>query len=168
LAEDEEQKNEEVLQFYLNNQEMIRYHGERMWDSMKIFGLIVPAFVGIITLLSEYITQNLFGKYIALLFLIPISFTAIFWWNSHREYLRFIEYAQMSWRAERVLNFHDSQAKLNDRAKDDDALVIKRFREEPHFPSICGKSFRTTLFFFFLTSLVIQIVLMHWFFFNLS
>lgn len=36
-----EENNKAVLQFYLNNQEMIRYNGERMWDSMKIFGLVI-------------------------------------------------------------------------------------------------------------------------------
>jgi hypothetical protein len=169
LAEIGEQKRKEILQFYLNNQEMIRYHGERMWDSMKIFGLIVPASIGIITILSDYLTQNnIFGKEIAFLFIIPISFTLIFWFNSHREYLRFLEYAQMSWRAERVLGFHDPQPKLNDMAKDDDALVIKRFREEPRSMSICGKTFWTTLVLFFGTSFLVQLVLLHWLFFTLS
>lgn len=168
MAENEEPRRDETLQFYLNNQEMIRYHGERMWDSMKIFGLIVPASIGIITILSDYLTQNnIFGKEIALLFIIPISFTLIFWFNARREYLRFLEYAQMSWRAEHVLGFHDSQSKLDDNAKDDDALVIKRFKEQPRSMSICGKSFWTTLVLFFGTSLVIQIVLMHWLFLTL-
>jgi hypothetical protein len=149
LVENGDQKQNEILQFYLNNQEMIRYHGERMWDSMKIFGLIVPASIGIITLLSDYLTQNnIFGKEISFLFIIPMSFTLIFWFNAHREYLRFLEYAQMSWRAERVLGFHDPQPKLNDKAKDDNALVIKRFREEPRSMSICDKSFWTTLVLF--------------------
>jgi hypothetical protein len=163
------QKRKEILEFYLNTQEMIRYHGERMWDSMKIFGLILPASIGIITILSDYITaKSIFGREISLLFLIPMSFTLIFWYNSHREYLRFLEYVQMSYRAERILGFHASHPVLKDRLNGDHALVIKRFKKEPNSMSICGKNFWTTLVLFFGTSLLIQIVLMHWLFLALS
>jgi hypothetical protein len=66
-----------------------------------------------------------------------------------------------------MLGFHDSQPELNDLPKDDDALVIKRFKEEPCQRSICSKSFWTTLVLFFGASLLIQLVLMHWLFFVL-
>jgi hypothetical protein len=152
---------EDTLEFYSINQEMIRYHGERMWDSMKIFGIVFPATNGILTLAFNYWSEVggfQFGKDIlASLFVIPLTFTIIFWFNVYREYLRFLEYAQMSWRAEELLGFHESRPELNNKS-----LIISRFKNEPPLKPKFGKSFWTTLCFFFGSSFVIQIALIFW------
>lgn len=137
MSPDEEPNG--IIEFYSNNQEMICYHGERMWDSMKIFGIIFPSITGVLTLFIEYLIQQeiiLFGKQISALFLIPITFTAIFWFNSYREYLRFLEFSLMSWRAEKMLKFHETIPELGNKT-----LVIKRFLKKPHSKPKFGTSF---------------------------
>lgn len=153
--------DENVVKFYLNNQECIRYHGERMWDSMKVFGIVFPSISGVVTVITNFILSQdpspslPFGKEISFLFLIPITFTAIFWFNSYREYLRFLEYSLMSWNAEKKLNFHEPLPVLKN-----DSLVIDRFLKKPSLKPKFGLSFWTTLCLFFGSSVIIQAVLM--------
>ena len=163
---DKEESNQQALiQFYLSNQRSAQYHGERMWDTMKFFGLIVPAFTSLITFVLEYLASTreavtLPTRWLWLLFFVPIAFTVISWLNSLREYDRFLEYALMSWRAERLLGFHEPKEKLNGKA-----LVLDRFKEKPKGKpefDICKPlrkwDFWTIMCLFFGASLIIQIV----------
>ena len=132
-----------------------------MWDSMKIFGVIFPAITGLLTIIIDYLTNDgnaPFGKEISALFLIPIFFTGIFWFNCYREYFRFMEYSSMSWRAEKTLKFHAPLPELENKP-----LVIERFLKKPRWSILpFGKSFWTTICLFFGASLIVQAFLMYY------
>lgn len=155
-----DQEQEAILKFYMNTQESVRFHGERMWASMKFVGIILPGFTGILTFVIDYMLKTnafVIGNEILLLFTIPFLFTVIFWLNVYRENIRFLEYTLMSWRAEKLLGFHKTRKELLEDGEKK-PLVIKRFTLKPPNKPKLGANFWTINCSFFLLSIILQII----------